>query len=449
MSVIESIQKALSRKTSPQNVPGSAALVLQERGRIAKANVQLFRNWADHSEWIRAAINIRKTQVSSAEWDIVPYDPEKKYSVALKEQIKQLFDRPNPAADSFRSFIEPIVEDILVLDAGVVEKVRMLRRGQIAQLWPVDGGKIRVSSVWDGADPDAPRYYWYPDGQYRSSFTNEEMLYIMANPSTFRPVGLSPLETLKLTIDSELSGHNFNARQVTNAAPDGMLDLGEGVKPEQVEQFKTYWTDDVAGKGAMAFIGGSKGAKFVPFRQSNREMQFLEWQLYLTRKICAVFGLSPQDLGMIWEVNRSSGEVQQENTDDRGIRPLLSLLHEYLTREIVWDESFGGPDNNLAFRFTRLNLRDTLAAAQVQKIQLAGLPTRSVNEVRKEQGLEPLGAEFDTLMVVTPTGAVRLDDVPSAREVIEAKQKPPAGSAGAPPGANSGSSSKGIEEFVT
>jgi hypothetical protein len=444
MGLRDAIAKALTRQTTPKRIPSSAAMSTNERGRIAKANVQLFRHWAEHSEWVRAAINVRKTQISAAEWDIMPFDPEKPTSEILKNRIKSRFDRPNPAADSFRSFIEPIVEDILVLDAGAIEKVRTLR-DEVAQLWPVDGGKIRVNGLWDGGT-DEPRYYWYPDGFLRAAFKNEDMLYLMANPATYRPVGLSPLETLKLTIDAELSGHTYNHRQVVNAAPDGMLDLGEGARPEQVDQFKSYWSSEVAGKGAMAFVGGTKNAKFIPFRASNRDMQFLEWQIYLVRKISAVFGLSPQDLGLTADINKATGQVQQENTEDRGIRPLLALLQDYFTREIVWDDGFGGPDNNLAFRFTRLNLRETLNQAQVMKIQLAGLPWRSVNETRKEQGLEPWGPDFDIPMVVTPTGAVRLDGVPTAREVMDSKSKP-AGPAGAPPGASSESGSKGIEEI--
>ena len=424
--------KAAFRRTTPKAIPSSSAMVMQERGRVAKANVQLFRHWAEHSEWIRAAINIRKSQVAAAEWDIVAFDPDRTASEVLIRKIKSLLDRPNPAADSFRSFIEPVIEDLLVLDAGVIEKVRTLR-GEPIQLWGVDGGAVRVNGYWDGVVPTEPRYYWYPDGYLRAQFTNDDMIYIMANPSTYRPIGLSPMETLKLAIDSELSGHSYNHRQVVNAAPDGLLDLGEGARPEQVEEFKSYWNDEIAGKGAMAFIGGSKGAKFTPFRNSNREMQFLEWQIYLVRKIAAVFGLSPQDFGLTFDVNRSSGEVQQENSEDRGIRPILSLLQDYITRELVWDEAFGGIENNLAFRFTHLNLRETLNQAKVMEIQLAGVPWRSVNEVRKEQGLTPYGEEFDQLMMVTPTGAVRLDGVPTAAEVLEAnKKKPPAGPSGPP-----------------
>ena len=171
-------------------------------------------------------------------------------------------------------------------------------------------------------------------------------------------------------------------------------------------------------------------------------MQFLEWQIYLVRKIAAVFGLTPQDLGVTFDVNRSTSEIQQENTEDRGLRPLLALVQEYLTREIVWDPAFGGIDNNLAFRFTRLNIKETTSKAQINKLALAGVPWKSVNEARVEEGREPWGPEFDEPMMVTPTGAVRLTDLPTARELVD-QTNPPADQAGTPSSANSKSDGKG------
>jgi phage portal protein BeeE len=409
-------------RTSPKEVP-SVAFASQrgagQFGRVGKPNVRLYRNWAEHSEWVRAAINVRKTQVSSSEWDIVPYDVNRPYSVRLQRRVKELFDLPNPRVDSFRTFIEPVVEDILVLDAGSIETVRNVL-AQPSELWPVDGGSIRVNAFWDG-EPNEPRYYWYPDDQERAKFLNKDLTYIMANPSSYRVVGLSPVETLKMTIDAELSGHEYNRRQVSNAPPEGVFNVGEGARPDQVEAFQNYFEMEIAGRASTAFIGGTKNPNFIQFRTNNRDMQFLEWQIYLVRKIAAVFQLSPQDLGVTFDVNRSTSEVQQEQTDDRGVRPLLRLVQEHLTREIVWDAAFGGPDNNLAFRFTRLNLRETLNQARVIDLQLAGVPYRSPNEIRREQGLEPWGPEFDEPMMVTPTGAVRLSDVPTAREVLESK----------------------------
>jgi HK97 family phage portal protein len=421
--------RGLTQQTTPKRVQGAAyQLGWNERGKVGKSNALLYRNWAEHSEWVRTAINIRRAQIASSEWDIVPYDQDKPASEKLAEQIKTTFDRPNPRHDSFRTLIEPVIEDILTLDAGCIEKVRNMR-GQVVQLYFVDGATIKVNALWDGSSEDEPRYFWYPDWQERARLKNEDMIYIMANPRTYSVVGLSPLETLKMAIDSELSGSEYNRRQVVNAAPDGIFDLGEGAKDEDVKKFSSYWSNEIAGKGAMAFIGNTKGAKFIPFRESNRNMQFLEWQNYLTRKIAAVFGLSPQDLNLSADVNRSTAEAYDQHTEDRGLRPLMALIQEYLTREVVWDEGFGGPENNLAFRFIELNLKESKSKAEINKLALAGIPWKSVDEARVAEGRAPLGGMYEKLIAMGPQGPVILDDVPTASEVIESKKPAPSVSA--------------------
>jgi hypothetical protein len=67
-------------RTRPTGTPEASALVMStERGRQGKNNALLYRNWSQNGEWIRAAINIRRDQVASAEWDIVPYDPDARW----------------------------------------------------------------------------------------------------------------------------------------------------------------------------------------------------------------------------------------------------------------------------------------------------------------------------------------------------------------------------------
>ena len=52
-------------------------------------------------------------------------------------------------------------------------------------------------------------------------------------------------------------------------------------------------------------------------------------------------------------------------------------------------------DNNLAFRFTRLNLKQSLNQAQIDKIYIES-GERAINELRKEKGLEPYESDvFD------------------------------------------------------
>lgn len=409
-------------RTSPANLPpGSAggSMAYAWDGRVPILNARTYRQWYKTSEWVRAAVDIRTSQVVSAEWDIVAKDKDQPYSKRLRRDIREKLETPNPATDSFATFIEPIIRDLVILDAGCVEKERNLL-GDLVNLWPVDAATMRVSATWDGSNPKEPRYYWYPDGYKPSaSFRNEDFVYMVQHKQSYTPVGLPALETLRLTIDAELQAHEYNRRQVAGAAPDGVMDLGETFTRDQVNSFRAFFESEVAGRGAVGFIGGTKNAKWIPLRPGNREMQFLEWQIYLVRKIAAVFGLTPQDLGVTYEVNKSTSETQIQISEDRGLRPLMAKIQDYLTEEIVWDKAFGGPRNNLAFRFTALNLKESTAKAGINEKALSGVPWRFINEARLEEGREPIPQLDGKLVMETPVGALDISDVPTVREYLE------------------------------
>ena len=435
MGFAQNVRNALTSLATPDKIPSAAAaaMVHREMGRVGKANVKMFRNWSEHSEFVRAAINTRKNQVGNAEWDIASHDPDGRApDTGLIRAIRERLEFANPKTENFQTFIEKVVEDILVLDAGSIEKVGSYN-GEPLYVYDVDGGTIRVNAFWDGEDPDEARYYWYPDNFERASWRNDEFIYIMETPRTNSPVGLSKLETLKLTIDSELEGHAFNARQVRNPAPNGLLNLGKGARQENIDSFKAYWASEQGRGGSMAITGGTESPAFIKFHDSNKDAQFLEWQIYLVRKIAAVFAMNLQDLNVAMDVNRATAEVQDQQTEDRGIRPLLSLIAKHLTREFVWSPGFGGQANNLAFKFTKLNLKASLTQAQIEQIRTGGMPTQTVNQARIERGEEPLGPEFDRLMVMTPQTALAIDDVPSVREFMDSKKPVPRVGPGGPP----------------
>ena len=50
--------------------------------------------------------------------------------------------------------------------------------------------------------------------QQMASWLNNDFIYMISRPRSYSPVGLSNLETLKLTIEAELYGHEYNRRQV-------------------------------------------------------------------------------------------------------------------------------------------------------------------------------------------------------------------------------------------
>jgi SPP1 gp7 family putative phage head morphogenesis protein len=431
---------------------------------IGKANAELLRRWAQTNEWVRTAIDLRRSQVSSNDWDIVPIDPRQEYSEELQAQLLNLFMLPNPRGDSFRSLIEPAVEDLLVLDAGCVEIVRTVG-GLPARLYVANGADIRIDPTWDGTDPNSPRYHWFPRGRWVRGLSNEDLVYMMTRPASYRVIGLSTLEILQSTIESDLQAAEYNRGLVTRAAPAGVLNLGEDVAPDQVDAFRAYYEAEVSGRSATAIMGGAKSVQWMGFGQNNREMQFMQWQLYLVRKVAAVFGVAAQDLGITGDLNRATAEVQQEISEDRGLRPLMLLVEEYINREIVgsfvrhaakkrfysgeWDittyrkaialsmlnprdprtlkvfKQFNEANlGNLHFNYRVATGRSRREIREDVKTYLNELPIWTINEARGELNLDPIEGG-DQILIPTNLGPVPLDAFIGGSPLVPQGQQQP------------------------
>lgn len=425
LTIRAKIIKFLQPKTSPARVPdiavgnlgdigglGGFAMVTQNAALVRPGGSSTWRAMAA-TPWVFSAIKKRKDQIASAEWDIVPFDNTKRFPARQRDALRDLFNQPSLKLDSFQSFATTVIDDILTLDSGCVEKVRY-PNGDIAELWPVRGEWIAVDERWDGSDPDQPRYFFVPDGTVRAAFRNDDMVYMIANQRANSAVGLSPMQVLQTIIESELQALEYNRRQVMGAAPDGVLNIGESANPEDVQKAQSKFQAEIFGQGAMAVIGGYKSPTWMPFRGSNRDMQFREWEDLLIRCIAITLGLAPMDLGITFDVNRSTAESQSDQRNDSGLKPLMSMFQNYLTREVVWDRSFGGRANNLAFKFADLTLDETLAKATINKTALGSVGWKSINEARHDSGRAPLGDPavdenvFNHVLTNTPKGMLDL-----------------------------------------
>lgn len=429
LTIFERI-KALMPRTGPQNVPifdnlgmgglnydgltpgGSIGMVTQNTALRRIPNAETLRAYSA-TPWVFAGINIRADQIASAEWDIVPYDNTKRFAARQRDALRELFAQPSAKLDSFQSFAKVVIRELLTLDGAPIEKVRY-PDGTVAELWPTRGDWIAVNERWVG-DDSGPRYFFVPEGTVRATLSNEDMVYMVANPSTTTSLGISPILVLITIIESELQALEYNRRQVMGAAPDGVLNIGESAGPDDVQKAQSRFQSEIFGQGAMAIIGGYKAPSFMPFRSTNRDMQFREWEDLLIRCIAVVLGLAPMDLGITFDVNRSTADQSAQNTEDRGLRPLMSLFQQYMTREIVWDKSFGGKAANLQFAFKSLNLDESMSKASINKIAMPGIGWKSVNEARQTDGRPPIGDPtdeanlFNAILIGTPLGILNLN----------------------------------------
>jgi capsid portal protein len=83
------------------------------------------------------------------------------------------------------------------------------------------------------------------------------------------------------------------------------------------------------GKMFKGLVTNAQDLKIQILKQSNAEIQFYELTQWLSKIIIASFGLSPQDVGLTMDINRSTGEVQKAITKSQAISDLLALKREF------------------------------------------------------------------------------------------------------------------------
>lgn len=377
------------------------------------AAAQQLRYFADNNEWVRAAINIRRQQVGRADIAVVPNDERKKWNRTIMKRVELLLNQPNIYRDSYRSLIEPVIEDILVLDRGCLSKNMTVGRVP-TELYYEDGATIKIYTGWSGK-PKEPRYLYEETGSdIKVPLRNDELICIQANPATYR-VGLSPVQFLKRTIQAEMRAIE-SATHIVDMKPAPHIVQIPGAHQTQITNLRNNYDAEVAGRKELFWMGGDNEAKVFNLTFSARDNQWLEWQQWLARKIATAFQISLQQLNFTDSINKSSGEVQQELYEDTGLIPLLLLLEEYMNREILMD--FAPVDRDGRARMDALNLRiiypevseaeralHAELAAEIAGKTMGGLPTATINQILMMRGEEPV-AGGNTFWVNTATGAV-------------------------------------------
>lgn len=381
---------------------------------VSVPNARQLRTFADANEWVRSAINVRRDQVSHAEIAILPQEEEEPYSKQVQAQALTILDQPNEYRQNWTELIASAVEDILVLDRGVLSKSMTLGTRQPTGLYAEDGATIAIYPAWSGK-PEEPRYlFTEPGTDRRVPLRNDEAIVLMANPASHR-FGLSPIQVLWETIKADLKATQLAMQLVEQKPPPHMIQI-PGYSQTQLAGLAEEYLRNYAGRKEIFFIGGQEDAHVFPLVFSAKDNQFLEWQTWLARKICALLRISPQQVGITFDINKSTGDTQQTISEDTGLIPLLLLIEIYLNREFLADFAPTRRDGrsdmaalNLRACFPAisesarmLHARETLA---ITNESLATLPSMTINQALAMRGESPVPGG-DTFYMPSQSGAI-------------------------------------------
>lgn len=308
----------------------------------------------------RRAYNLIIGAVISQPWDVepiegvVPVDSDDERTERIK-YAKKIFTHPNNQ-DSFQSFIEQGLNDMLTMGAFVVEMRMTLDTKRPIKMWPVNGDSIRIFASWGESTTDMPHYAQMTGLKGERGailFYDDQLLYIKDNPSTDNPFGLGKMEVAFSSVNDFLGVQGMAGRAGTDQIRKTFMWWESPQNEAHIQIVRRHIQNELEGQAKLSLITGMKKPETVEVNPVTEADLLLAWQEMLIRMIANAFDMSALALGIEHDVNRAVGEVLDDKDFRSAVVPIAKKLQEAFTRKVLHEKLEW---YDLQFRF--LNLDD-------------------------------------------------------------------------------------------
>jgi len=141
-------------------------------------------------------------------------------------------------------------------------------------------------------------------------------------------------------------------------------------------------------------LAGMEEVKWIPLSQTQRDLEFHLWMDYCIKIICGVFLIDPSEINFDISQSRSEGspmftsknEHKVKQSKDRGLRPLLRFIEDII------NDILSEVTDKYIFMFVGLDEDSRREDNERYKLEIETY--RSINEIRTENGLEPIKLSF-------------------------------------------------------
>lgn len=303
--------------------------------------------------------------------------------------------------DSFRAFVKKAVHDVLTYDQWCWEKIRD-RKGRPSRFAALPSETIRpaVADV-EHMDPAQLRsrvsHVQVYENTVIAEFATDDIAWCIMNPRAdlrANNFGYSPIEKIIRLVTAWLFGFEYNTKFFTQgSAIKGLLNIKGAIPDRQLRAFRRMWYSMIAGvqNAWKTPILNAEDIQWHSMHSTNREMEYGQWMDWLTKLICAIYGVDPIEINFIFGNSGQSSSMNQSRPNaeevteskDKGLRPLLTHIEDHLNAHMIWDLN---PDFEFVFAGY-----DAKAEEKERQgwIELAK-STHFVDEVRAMMDEEPL-----------------------------------------------------------
>lgn len=288
-------------------------------------------------------------------------------------------------------------------------------------IWP-------LPAHWISVVPDKDRfikgYVMTVPGKGEKVFFPAEVIIHFKFPSIFSIFYGAPTmygASYDIDLNKHQKEHGINYF-MNNAQPGGVLQTEQRLPAEVIKRLREQWAmrhQGTKNAGKMAVL--EAGLKYTKTGSDMKEMRFDSISTTIRDGILAAFGVPASKLGLVEDVNRANADANDYTYQKNTIKPRLTLIEEKLNEKMM---PFYGENIFVAFDDNVPKDREFVLKKQTESVR-AGI--RSIDEVREEQGLKPLGLPETIVplipMSLRPAGE-EAEEVPPQLQDPEPEPKP-------------------------
>ena len=297
---------------------------------------------------------------------------------------------PNPEMTGF-VFWQTMVGCAALTGNGYAE-IRRDPDGTASGLWPLN--PLKTEPV---RQPDGSLAFRTSDGEKEGNFRIINSADILHFPlfGLDGIKGISPIKAAREAFALAKAAEKFGARWFGNGAHTPSVFINKGPKPDPKVQreLKESWQSSYGGNnsGKQAFLFGDWDVKTIGV--SPEDSQFLATRNFQRADIAAMFHLAPHQVGDTSRLSNANHVQAQLTFVTDTLRPIVSRIEQELKRKLL---------TKSPKLFVTFALKERLRGDFQTQMQGYAYGRQwgflSVNDIREDLGLNPIGPEGDVYL---------------------------------------------------
>jgi HK97 family phage portal protein len=341
---------------------------------------------------VYACVSILASDIAKLGMALFAGERKGKRQRVANHPVARLLKRPNGWMTWFE-FAGMLQASLCLRGNGYAVILRDPRNGDPTQLVPINPDRV---ALWEA--PDGHLFYMVTRSGLHEMAVLRDMPLLIAADDMFHLkgltvnglLGLSPISMAREAIGLSIAQEQLASRWSGNSAqPRGILTTDQTLSPEEADRMKERWQMLNAGlfnAGRTAVL--EKGLKWQPLSMTAQDMQFIAARQFQIQEIARTFRVP---LHMLGELTRSTNNNITQQSQEYLNYSLSTHIAAWETR-LAFTFGIDEDEDRLFFEVDvdQLLRADIGTRYAAHRVSLGGTGWRTMNEVRADEGEEPV-----------------------------------------------------------